>query len=158
MSDRIAALAAELAKPDYAGMNSSAAAAAIQAATVPVAQPITADAIRRLWTKRQVLAKAWVVANDPAQPFPARVACKAAYDAITGGTYRDFDLSDPTQAAEVAFFFAALEQAGPPDGRVLTAEVKAETVALAAATRPLAATLGFPEGVSYTDVDLARAT
>jgi hypothetical protein len=96
-----------------------------------VKQPIGAAAVRKLWSKGGVLARAWVVANDQNASFASRWHCKAAYDAISHGFFADFDTQSPAQLGEMQVYFTRLKEAGPDGDRVLTDGIIAATLALA---------------------------
>lgn len=104
--------------------------AQLRARTVAQPAPIAAQAVRKLWTEAGVLARAWVVASDPAATFAQRWHCRAAYDALNGGAFSDFDGTDAGQLARMQVYFERLMQAGPEDDRVLTPAIVAATLAL----------------------------
>jgi hypothetical protein len=133
-----------------------AAAEALNALTYQAPVPIKGLAVRKLWTEAGVLARAWVVAHDPAAGFPQRWHCKAAYDAIEGGTFSDFDATDAAQLARMQVYFDRLKAAGPDGGKVLTDELVAATLALGFETRPRWRQWGWTGPLSYTDIEIAR--
>ncbi|CAB4137320.1 hypothetical protein UFOVP326_20 [uncultured Caudovirales phage] len=134
------------------------AAVALNALTWQRPVPIKSASVRKLWTEAGVLARAWVVANDAQAPFGQRWHCKAAYDAIEGGTFSDFDASDPAQLARMQAYFNRLKIAGPEGDKVLTEALEAATLALGFETRPMREQWGFTLPLSYTDIEIARAT
>lgn len=113
--------------------------ALVRAMTKNVQGPIHAEAVRKLWTEAGVLARAWVVANDPTASFEHRWHCKAAHDAIAGGYFTDFDANDVGQMARMQVYFGRLMAAGPEDDRVLTPALVAATLALAGTSREVPA-------------------
>ena len=140
-----------------APLSPAGAAEALNALTYQRPVPIKGKDVRKLWTEAGVLARAWVVANDPGANFHQRWHCKAAYDAIEGGTFSDFDAADAAQLARMTVYFDRLKAAGPDGGRVLTDEMVAATLALGFETRPLREQWGWSGPISYTDIEKARA-
>lgn len=138
-----------------AGMDAAAAAVEISRLTFAVRRPIPAAAVRKLWSETGVLARAWVVAGDPAAPFAQRWHCRAAYDAIEGGAFADFSPDDPANLARMQVYFARLLAAGPEGDRVLTPEIVAATLALATVEVVGAELLGRP--LDESDVVNMRA-
>jgi hypothetical protein len=157
------------AQPDYAALKAAdaalpaaplpaaEAAAALNAQTYQRATSIKAASVRKLWAETGVLARAWLVAGDTAAPLATRAHCKAAYDAIEGGTFSDFDAQDAGQLARMQVYFDRLKAAGPAEAPVLTDALIAATLALGYEARPAREQWGFPGPLSYTDIEIARA-
>lgn len=129
MSDYPAPIVAAVAA--RAGMEAAQAAVEISDAVLSVIQPIRNAALRKLWTETGVLARAFFVSSDPQASLDTRAHCRAAYDAITGGFFSDFDTADDTQLARMTVYFDRLKAAGPDGQRVLTDSLVAATLALA---------------------------
>lgn len=132
------ALASALERPEFAGLSDAEAAAAIEAAVESVEGVIPARAVKRLWGQRMVLAAAKMASENPEVPMPLRVLCLATYDNLMGDLFADLDPRDPTQAATIKQFLDGLEAAG-----VLSAEVRAETMALAVTEVPMLDRIGW---------------
>lgn len=132
-------VAAVLARPDDPAAD---VAVYVSDQTLAIRRPIQAALVRKLWSEAGVLARAWVVANDPTQPFAQRWHCRAAYDAIEGGAFADFSPDDPANLARMEVYFGRLMAAGPVDDRVLTPGLVTATLALADATATVAEIMG----------------
>ena len=133
-----AALAEALSVDAYTGLDDAAAVSALRAAMVTVEGPIPARGVKKLWGQRMVLAAAWVAAGNTSLPDALRVLCRATYDNLMGDLFADLDPSDEKQAPTINAYLDGLEQAG-----VLTAEVRAETLALSRTDVPLLEHIGW---------------
>lgn len=152
MSEHYLRLRAMLAQPPYTKMTDDEAAEALKAATIAVTGPIPARAVKRLWGQRMVLAAARIAADDPDVPRDLRILCRATYDNLMGDLFADLDPADPTQGPTIAAYLDGLQAAG-----VLSAEVRAETLALATAAVPVRQHIGWPnETIWPGDVAAAR--
>lgn len=146
-----AALEAELEKPEYAGLDDKARVDRLNAAVLTTTRAVPAQVIKKLWAQRMVLAAAWVAAQDANLPAELRVLCRATYDNLMGDLFVDMDPRDPTQTAHIEKYLDGLEAAG-----VLSAELRAETLALATVEQPLRQALGWPGGVNVADLEALR--
>lgn len=132
------ALADALSADTFSGLSDAAAVPLLRAATVTVEGPIPARGVKKLWGQRMVLAAALLAAENADLATPLRILCRATYDNLMGDLFADLDPSDPTQGPTVTAYLDGLEQAG-----VLSADVRAETLALSRTEVPLLERIGW---------------
>lgn len=146
-----AALKAEIAKPDYAGLKDDEIAAALNAKTMAVTLPIPAAEVKKQFIKTGVLAKAKFYAADPAADLALRLACQTVYDSLIYDAFTDLDPTDAEQGPLIKSFLDALQAAQCLDDAGRTA-----VLALAAVELPGSeAFIGRP--LDSSDIANARA-
>jgi len=133
-----------------ASLKPEAVAVEINAMKFAVRRPVRAVAVTKMWMQRMILARCWVIANDTTSPFDARVFCRATYDALTLGTFEDFDPEDAEQRAKMDGYFGALIAAG-----AMTDEDRLDTLALSDVEMTGADLFGRP--MDETDIRNIRA-
>lgn len=107
-----AALKAELAKPDYAGLSRAEKAAAINARLFTVKRPIAFDRVAKDLVKTGVYALADFYWREATNPMPLRVVCRTVVASIDQKLFADLDPDDAEQGPEIAAMLDGLQAAG----------------------------------------------
>jgi hypothetical protein len=131
------ALRATLSSPPYDAMSDAEAAAALKIATRTEKRPIVAEAIKKLWSRWMVLARAEIASEDLNLSTELRVVCRATVRNLAGDVFADLDTEEPQAKIEIAQYLGALVAAG-----VLTPEQRDTTLALADVTVNVADAIG----------------
>jgi hypothetical protein len=142
------ALAAELTKPAYAGLDDAAAAVAVMSASVTTDRRVPSAEVARLWARRGVLAKARE-AGENGGTAGARELGWRVLDIVTFDVLGDLDTTDADDKAEFSTMLNAMVNAS-----LMTADVRTETVALITRAVSPASLIGWPV---VTEHDVARA-
>lgn len=107
-----AALKAEIAKPDYAGLDNTAIVALLNALTIKETQSIPAAEVKKQFIKTSVLARAKFFAEGTANDLDLRIACQTVYDSLLYDAFTDLDPNDSAQGPLIQGFLAALKASG----------------------------------------------
>lgn len=134
------ALKAELSNLAYQGLSDAQVASAISASTVDVVGPISALDVKKLWARRMILAKCFILSGDVEVPVELRVLLRATYDNLMHDLFADLDPRDDTQAPDIKKYLDGLVLAG-----AMTDEDRADTLALATVTEAKAVSLDCSE-------------
>lgn len=108
----LATLKAEIARPEYTGMDNIAIAAAINAKTVAVTQIIPASAVKQYLLIEGILSAAEFFAQDAANDLKTRIACQTVRDVFAGDAFPDIDPNNTAHMKTVNGILDALEFAG----------------------------------------------
>jgi len=123
-ADTLAALAAELAKPAYAGLDDAAAAVAVMRAEITIDRSVPSAEVARLWARRGVLANAREAGNRAGTPA-ARALGWRVLDVVEHDVMGDLDTADATDRTEFGAFLDTLVSAA-----IMSAADRTATVAL----------------------------
>lgn len=147
-------LAEELAKPDYAALSDSAAAAAINAKTTPVTTGVSGAWLLTYLGAAGLAASIYDMANNtaigPAHPqWPIRNACVACVLYLQGGAAQLFDCADARNLAMMDALIAA---------GLMTEQNKAAVIAQATSAQPWYVSAGLRAPVTAGLVAVERGT
>ena len=123
MADLVA-LAAELAKPAYAGLDDAAAAVAVMAASITTDRRVPSAEVARLWARRGVLANARE-AGERGVNAGARTLGWRVLDIVTFDVLGELDTANADDQTEFRAILNAMVNAS-----LMTSDIRAETVAL----------------------------
>ena len=123
MADLVA-LAAELAKPAYAGLDDAAAAGAVMQASITTDRRVPSAEVARLWARRGVLAKSRE-AGERGGTAGARELGWRVLDIVSFDVLGDLDTTNADDKSEFSAMLNAMVNAS-----LMTADVRTETVAL----------------------------
>jgi phage I-like protein len=149
-----AALKAEIAKPDYAGMSDAQIVAALNAKTVasPLPLDVPVASVEAYLSLAGVLTaiEDWLQAN--AAPSAARTAARELLRTIASPHVTSFEMSKPATFAAVQNMLGALEQVA-----LLSAQQASDLLALASPPVPWRGSIGWQTLILVADLANARA-
>lgn len=134
------ALKAEIAKPEYAGMDNIAIAEAINAKAATVTRVIRASEVKQYLLIEGILSAAELYAQDAANDMKARIACQTVRDVFAGDAFPDIDPNNAAHMKTVNGILDELDKAG-----LLSADQRATVLALGQVEVPLWQTV-FTDG------------
>lgn len=152
MTTDYAALKAEIAKPAYAAMTDAQIVATLNSTQTSSEEAVNGSTVGALWARRGVLGAARERANRAALTPAQRTAAWNVIEMVERDGFSGLDPSNPTLRAALVNFLDSLVTE-----TIMTAGDKAATLALLLPTKTIAASLGWPQGVSVADLFAARA-